>query len=797
MNIRKEPQIASILFFSFLVLSLNAQNKSTLSIEQIMQAEKFIGYSPSNIQWAEDSKQVYFNWNPASADFREYFAVSWDGTTASIPKQVSEAENAILPLSSGTYNKAKTLKVYSRNGDLYLQKTADNTITQITYTNDGEWNPIFVAQDQKIAYRSGMNIFVWDIEKGSTEQWTDFRKGNERKDPAKPDYEQWLEEDQLALFDILQKKKANAEAAEARHKKLKIKRPLAIYLGESDLNSTEISPDGRYIVYTTINRPKVKQTLVPNFVTESGHTTAPGYREKVGNPQESYETAIYDRELDTFYILKLEDISGIYDKAKFIFDYNKDNKDFKAKYEKPRAVIIHGPKFSSDGRSAVVDIKSMDNKDRWLMLVDLETGGLSLLDRQHDDAWVGGPGVLSWNMVPGNTGWITDSDWFWYHSEADGFSHLYKINVKTKEKIQLTKGQFEITDANLSKDGKFFYLTSSEVDPGERHFYKMSVDGGARTQLTSLVGNNEVTLSPDEQWLAIRYSYSNKPWELYLQANEANAKPVQITDSRTEAFKRYNWRDPELVYFTAEDGAQVRARLYRPAKAKKGGPAVIFVHGAGYLQNVHKWWSTYYREYMFHNILADNGYTVLDIDYRASSGYGRDWRTGIYQHMGGKDLSDHVDGAKFLVQKYGIDAKKIGIYGGSYGGFITLMAMFNAPETFRAGAAIRSVTDWAHYNHPYTSNILNTPVEDSIAYRKSSPIYFADGLKGDLLMLHGMVDDNVQYQDIIRLTQRLIELGKENWELASYPIEPHGFVEPSSWTDEYKRIFKLFERTLK
>lgn len=228
----------------------------------------------------------------------------------------------------------------------------------------------------------------------------------------------------------------------------------------------------------------------------------------------------------------------------------------------------------------------------------------------------------------------------------------------------------------------------------------------------------------------------------------------------------------------------------------KNKAAVIFVHGAGYLQNSHKWWSSYYREYMFHNLLVDNGYTVLDIDYRGSAGYGRDWRTGIYRHMGGKDLSDQVDGAEYLIKNYDIDADKIGIYGGSYGGFITLMAMFNEAETFKAGAAIRSVGDWAAYNHGYTARILNTPVTDSLAYRRSSPIYFVDGLEGDLLILHGMIDDNVHFQDMVRLSQRLIELGKENWEMAIYPIERHGFVEPSSWTDEYLRIYKLFQESL-
>jgi dipeptidyl aminopeptidase/acylaminoacyl peptidase len=124
------------------------------------------------------------------------------------------------------------------------------------------------------------------------------------------------------------------------------------------------------------------------------------------------------------------------------------------------------------------------------------------------------------------------------------------------------------------------------------------------------------------------------------------------------------------------------------------------------------------------------------------------------------------------------------------------MAMFNEPDTFAAGAALRSVTDWAHYNHGYTSNILNEPHLDPEAYRKSSPIYFAEGLEGDLLIAHGVVDTNVHFQDVVRLSQRLIELEKEDWEMALYPIEGHGFTQPSSWTDEYRRILKLFEDTI-
>jgi len=252
------------------------------------------------------------------------------------------------------------------------------------------------------------------------------------------------------------------------------------------------------------------------------------------------------------------------------------------------------------------------------------------------------------------------------------------------------------------------------------------------------------------------------------------------------------------VTIPASDGVGVPARIYRPKDmgAQPNGAAVIFVHGAGYLHNVHDYWSEYPREYMFNQLLASRGYVVLDVDYRGSAGYGRDWRTAIYRWMGGRDLQDHVDASRWLQKEHGVDPERVGIYGGSYGGFITLMALFTEPKHFGAGAALRSVTDWAHYNHGYTGRILNLPQHDTLAYRRSSPIYHAAGLEDPLLMAHGMVDVNVHFEDIVRLSQRLIELGKTGWELAVYPVEDHGFVRPDSWTDEYRRILALFDRTL-
>lgn len=790
------------LFFFFLITNtfitsaqIQKNNQSALTIEKIMQDPKiWIGTPPDNIVWGEQNDRVFFDWNPEQDTLSALY--SYNLKTKKTEK-VTVEEKIKLPGSTGDYNAAKTKKVFVRNGNLCLYDIFKGTEKQLTNWLERASSPKFVLKDSEISFVKENNLFTINPETGLIKQITNFVEGEEKPDQKKSAQDEWLEKQQDELFDVLKLREAMVKAREFQQEKEKTVQPVKIYLGKKRLGNVVLSPTGKYIVYTTFSSPQGnKSTSVTHFVTESGYTEEKAARTKVGSTLNQSEMGIFDVENNKTIKIKNSEIPGLKDLPDYLSDYPerlpKDSAEIK-----DRAINFAGPVWNEIRDLAIVVALAHDNKDRWILLLDPATGNLETLDRQRDEAWIGGPGIGGWGMSAGSLGWMPDGKSVWFHSEESGYSHICAVNTETKEKKALTNGNFEVSDAFISNDKKWFYFTANKVHPGVTHFYKMPVWGGELVQITSMEGGNEVTLSPDEKTLAIRFSTANQPWELYLQENKPDAVATKLTHSTTPEFEKYPWRVPEFVTFKAGDGATVHARLYRPGTQQNQGPAVIFVHGAGYLQNAHKWWSSYFREYQFHNFLVDNGYTVLDIDYRGSAGYGRDWRTGIYRHMGGKDLSDHVDGAKWLVENYGVSAEKIGLYGGSYGGFITLMAMFKNPETFAAGAALRSVTDWAHYNHGYTANILNTPVEDSIAYRRSSPIYFADGLKGALLMCHGMVDDNVQFQDIVRLTQRFIELGKENWELAVYPVESHAFTEPSSWIDEYKRIYKLFEENLK
>jgi dipeptidyl aminopeptidase/acylaminoacyl peptidase len=637
---------------------------------------------------------------------------------------------------------------------------------RITDTPARERGPELSVDGRTVFWMSNNNLFAVPVAGGPLRQLTDLRLENAPRTNEPTGARGDLRTRQAELFDVVRDRRAERERRELLDSLRATVRPA--YLGKNtSISYFDVSPSGRYVLLSVSeNVEGDQQTMVPAWVTESGYTEPLNVRNKVGDVQDVDRAAILDLHTSRLTWVAPDSTHAA------------------------RKLSLTPAGWAPTEDRALLIGTPFDYKDRWIYVVGPD-GRTTTVDALRDTAWVGGPGLFT-------ASWLTN-DRIYFVSERTGYAHLYTAPATSGPATAITSGQWEVEDVALSPDRRTFLLTTSETHPGERAIYSVPVGGGPRTRVTPLEGWTTATPSPDARWLALLHSTANTPPELYLMPNRPGARPRPVPEARTAEFRRGPWIRPEIVTFPARDGQTLHARIYRPRDlgAQPHGGAVIFVHGAGYLQNAHRGWSTYFREYMFHHLLASRGYTVMDVDFRASAGYGAAVRTGIYRHMGGKDLTDQVDAARWMVAREGVDAKRVGIYGGSYGGFITLMGMFTEPETFRSGAALRSVTDWAHYNHWYTSRILNLPHEDTLAYRRSSPIYFAEGLRGDLLIAHGMVDVNVHFQDVARLAQRLIELGKTNWELAVYPVEDHAFQRADSWTDEYRRIYELFERTLR
>jgi dipeptidyl aminopeptidase/acylaminoacyl peptidase len=794
-----------IAFTAFFALSLSAQ----LTVDQIMQGPQFAGYVPRALRWSPDGKLAYFeskrHTDPVEENFDTY-VVGRDGKGL---RKLTDEEAKHAPPARGDWTRDRMRNVHVDNGDVFLYDGATNRRRALTDTTDVESSAGFTHDGKAVTFVRRNNLFVVSLTDGSVTQVTNIVAADERgphvslfedENKDKTDSQKWIAEEAKKLSDVLARRAAERKEEEAKRKAEIAIAPTKLKRGESVSGAT-LSPDGRYAIVSISVEPEGSiRPNVPSYVTETGYTVDLPARRKVGDRQAATRIASIStadgkvnwlqhdlKQIEPQSEKKEDEVT----KGQVTEEERKTTEKqegeataqkTEAKEPPARELEVESVLWSDDGKAAVLSVRAVDNKDSWLLAFDPVTAKTRVLFNEHDDAWV------QW-AFGGSLGFVPNTQTVWFLSEKSGWMHLWTVPHAGGAATQLTSGEWEVDAVELAPDRKSFLLTASKESLYEYHLYRLAFTGGAMTKLTSEPGRHGATLNADGKTLADIYSYTNKPPEVYVAGQ-------RVTTSHAPEFANYPWLDVPIVRFPARDGKSVPARIYKPANWN-GGPAVIFVHGAGYLQNVHRGWSSYYREYMFHHLLMERGYLVLDTDFRASAGYGRDWRTAIYRHMGGADLNDHLDAAKWLAGEHKVDPKRIGIYGGSYGGFITLMAMFTAPGTFAAGAALRPVTDWAHYNHGYTSNILNTPQKDPEAYRKSSPIYFAEGLEGALLICHGVIDVNVHFQDTVRLAQRLMELRKEKWEVAMYPLEDHTFVEPTSWADEYKRILKLFEEELK
>ncbi len=775
-------KIYTLIITSLLFASISISQE--IKLEEIMKGNEFIGHQPQNHFWSWDGQRIYFEWNPKNELGNSLYY--WENGMKEAKLVPTEQLNDSYV--SDFQQENKKIRFYLKDGALFSFDTQKKTHRKLIHTENYITDLQINSNSDILYFKQNNNLFKFDTKTNTFQQITNFKSGFRT---PKSDETSFLEEQQKELFQFIQDKNKKNAWNEEKQASNSEKFPKEYFYQNQQIENIQMSGDEKFVLFRLSTYANDLETSFENHITSSGYTRNSKAREKVSlNALSTHKLCVYNIEKDSVYSVSFSNLTDIRKNPSYLSLYP----NFKEISDKDRELVMQNAIFSENGMHCILELKSMDNKDRWIVRLDLKNNKVEELEHQHDPAWIGGPGISEWNFDAGNIGFLKDNESIYFQSEESGYSHLYTINILTKKKKQLTEGKWEVRSVKLSRDKNYFYISANKTHPGNLDFYKLDINSGKMDAILFDDGSHDVVISPDEKKLAILYSYKTKPWELYIADNKANTSKKQITSSCSKEFSSITWINPEVISFSASDKTLVHARIYQGAK--KNGAAVIFVHGAGYLQNAHNYWSTYYREFMFHNLLVQKGFTVLDIDYRASDGYGRDFRTGIYRNMGGLDLSDNLDGRKLLISNYGIDSTRIGIYGGSYGGFITLMALLKEPGKFKCGAALRSVTDWAHYNLEYTSNILNFPETDPEAFRKSSPIYYAENLQDQLLMLHGMVDDNVQFQDITRISQRFIELGKQNWELAVFPVEAHGFKTTSSWLDEYRRILKLFEENL-
>ncbi|HKK46866.1 MAG TPA: prolyl oligopeptidase family serine peptidase, partial [Balneolaceae bacterium] len=451
--------------------------------------------------------------------------------------------------------------------------------------------------------------------------------------------------------------------------------------------------------------------------------------------------------------------------------------------------------ISAGGRYIAIDAQDPPMKHRSIKVFDINHNSSTEVFRDSTKGWFYGTDIA----------FAPEGNKLMFQSEKSGWNHIYTVNPDGSDMHQHTHGNFDIPWVKWINGHKIVFA-SNKVDPGERQLYTLDIRNDDTRQLTSKTGwRQNFELSRDKRHIVYLYSYFNVPFELYTVDLRHPKKETRLTHTNPDRFFKINWQKEDYLRFTARDGqTKLSMSVLHPLHMQDGKkyPVVVFVHGAGVLQNVYKGWSDhYYREYMFNQYLNAHGYYVIEVDYRQSTGYGRKFREDVTNWMGKYETQDIEDGIKYLAGHYAqADTSRVGIYGGSYGGFMSLYATSVAPSYFDCAAALRAVTNWENYYHTnpwYTMPRLGKPKTDSLNYARSSPITYVDQLKRPILILHGLKDNNVGFQDAAQYINKLIQTGGKDFQMMMYPSERHSFTDPDDWYDEYSRIYHFMNQHLK
>ena len=460
-----------------------------------------------------------------------------------------------------------------------------------------------------------------------------------------------------------------------------------------------------------------------------------------------------------------------------------------------------------DARHFVFDRTSADFKRRTSSSVDIDTGDTKVL---HEDVE-----AKFWSMTGDANGGAQpspDGKWVAFLSDRDGWDHLYVMRASGGDPIQITKGRFEAWRPQWSPDGKRIAFDANEPDRyGDRHLYVAAIDDHpahvAITALTTGRGTDIAPVwSPDGSRLVYQHTDPHNSADLFV-IDVASKHSTRLSDSMPPAIDRSAFVEPEMIHYAGPDGRQVPAWLFVPRNLDRSTkhPAIVWIHGDGVNQNYDGWHvqRNYAVYYSFHQYLLQQGYVVIAPDYRGSIGYGRAWREDVYMDVGGKDAKDAWMSANYLKTLPYVDADRVGVWGLSYGGFFTLIAVTDQPTLFRAAVDVAGVVDYAmYYEDPYhggwTASRIGTPEQHPDVYANASPLSHVDRLQRPLLVLHGTSDVNVPYLHSVRLIDELMKKGKGGLvSFMTYPGEFHYFTREHVLRDAWNRVAKFFDANLK
>ena len=417
-----------------------------------------------------------------------------------------------------------------------------------------------------------------------------------------------------------------------------------------------------------------------------------------------------------------------------------------------------------------------------LLVADAATGKSRVLLTEKDGYWIN---------LSDDLRFLKDGKRFLWTSERSGYRHVYLYDLEGKQLVQLTKGEWEVTGLDAVDEANgLVYFTATEKSVLERHVYKVGLDGSGFARLTQAEGTHAANFSRDGNYFVDTFSDSMTPPRADL-CRADGSRVAAINENKVGELAKYHLVRPEMLTVTAHDGMKMNAMMIKPPDfdPQKRYPVLIYVYGGPHVQVVRNAWSG--PNFLWHQMMAQKGYIIFSLDNRGSAGRGHLFEEPIHFRLGAQELSDQRDGVAWLKAQPFVDASRLGIWGGSYGGHMTLHAMFGLAQDFKAGFAAAPVTDWRYYDSIYTERYLGLPQQNLQSYKASSPIEDAAKLKGKLLIAHGTGDDNVHFSNTLALVDDLIEAGK-SVEVMPFPGRGHGISDPAARKLMMKRVTQFF-----
>lgn len=384
---------------------------------------------------------------------------------------------------------------------------------------------------------------------------------------------------------------------------------------------------------------------------------------------------------------------------------------------------------------------------------------------------------------------LKDNRHFLWLSERDGYNHIWKFTFDSKEATQLTKGSWDVITINaVNEKSKKIYYTASAINPTEQELYVMPLGGGESELLSKKPGVTTTTFMNGNQYYSARWSDANTPPQTTL--HQPDGKLVRVLADNIDLQKKiHNEGFTQKLFFTfkTSEGVDLNGWMMRPADfdSTRRYPVLMYVYGGPNSQTVKNSWGGY--DYLWYQLLTQKGYIVVSVDGRGTGARGEQFRKCTYLRLGELETNDQVEAAQFLAGLSYVDPQRIGIWGWSYGGYMTNLCMTKGAEYFKMGIAVAPVTNWRFYDNIYTERFMRTPQENPDGYDDNSPINYAPLLKGKLLLIHGGSDDNVHMQNTMEMVLALTEAGKQ-FEMQIYPNKNHSILGARTRLHLYERM---------